>query len=66
MKLSDDAKKKMDAAISALVTISDDLANGNIKIALLNIILEKKEAYLDLMKIGNNHCRRGADMAAGS
>ncbi|TNM97227.1 hypothetical protein fugu_015383 [Takifugu bimaculatus] len=41
----------MDAAISALVAISDDVADGNIKIALLNVILEKKEAYLDLLKI---------------
>lgn len=65
-KLSQEAKKTMDAAISALVAISDDLADGNIKIALLNVILEKKEAYLDLLKIGNNHCRRGTDMAAGS
>lgn len=63
-KLSEEAKKKMDAAITALVAISDDLADGNIKIALLNVILEKKEAYLDLLKIGNNHCRRGTDMVA--
>lgn len=65
-KLSEEAKKKMDTAISALVAISDDLASGNIQISLLNVILEKKEAYLDLLKIGNNHCRRGTDMVAGS
>lgn len=65
-KLSEEAKKKMDTAISALVAISDNLANGNIQIALLNVILEKKEAYLDLLKIGNNHCRRRTHMVAGS
>lgn len=65
-KLSEEAKKKMDVAITALVATSDDLADGNIKIALLNVILEKKEAYLDLLKIGKYHCRRGTDMVAGS
>lgn len=65
-KLSEEAKKKMGVAIRALVATSDDLANGNIKIALLNEILEKKEAYLDLLKIGKYPCRRGTDMVAGS
>lgn len=65
-KLSEEAKKKMDTAISALVAISDDVADGNVKISLLNVILKNKEAYLDLLKIGNNHCRRGTDMVAGS
>lgn len=44
--------------------INNDLANGNIKISLLKVILEKREAYLDLLKIGNNCRRRQIDLAA--
>lgn len=47
----------MDIAISTLMAITNDLADGSIKISLLKVILEKKETYLDLLKIGNSHCR---------
>lgn len=57
-KLSEDAKNKMNIAVSILVDVNNDLANGDIKISLLKVILEKKEAYLDLLKIGNG-CRGG-------
>lgn len=54
----------MNVAVSTLVDVNNDLANGNIKISLLKVILEKREAYLDLLKIGNNCCRRQIDLAA--
>lgn len=57
-KLSEDAKNKINIAVSTLVDVNNDLADGNIKISLLKVILEKREAYLDLLKIGND-CRRG-------
>lgn len=63
-KLSEDAKSKMNVAVSTLVDVNNDLANGNIKISLLNEILEKKEAYLDLLKIGNYRCRRQIELSA--
>lgn len=56
-KLSEDAKNKMDIATATLMAINNDLADGSIKISLLKEILEKRETYLDLLKIGNNHCR---------
>lgn len=54
----------MNVAVSTLVDVNNDLANGNIKISLLKEILEKREAYLDLLKIGNNCRRRQIDLAA--
>lgn len=63
-KLSEDAKSKINLAVSTLVDINNDLANGNILISLLKVILEKREAYLDLLKIGNSG-RRTRNLAAG-
>lgn len=63
-KLSEDAQKKLNVAISTFVDVNNDLTYGNIRISLLNVILEKREAYLDLLKIGNNRCRRQIDLAA--
>lgn len=33
--------------------MKNQLVQGNIKISLLNIILERREAFLELLKIGN-------------
>lgn len=63
-KLSEDAKIKMNIAVSTLVDVNSDLANGNITISLLAVILEKRDAYLDLLKIGNSRRRRHIDLAA--
>lgn len=63
-KLSEDAKNKMRAAVSTLEDVNHDLVDGNIKISLLKVILEKREAYLDLLKIGNNRHRVQIDLAA--
>lgn len=63
-KLSEDAKNKMNVAVSTLVDVNNDLANGNIKISLLKVILEKREAYLDLLKIGNSRCGGQTNLVA--
>lgn len=63
-KLTEDAKNKIDVAVSTLVDINNDLASGNIKISLLTVILEKRETYLDLLKIGNNRRRRQIGLEA--
>lgn len=41
-------------AISSFTAMNEKLVHGDIKISMLNIILEKREAFLDLLKIGNN------------
>lgn len=53
-KLSQDARDRMAIAISAFTAIKNQLVQGSIKISLLKIILEKSDAFLDLLKIGNN------------
>lgn len=53
-KLSQDARDRMAIAISAFTAIKNQLVQGSIKISLLKIILEKRDAFLDLLKIGNN------------
>ncbi|XP_070836494.1 E3 ubiquitin-protein ligase rnf213-alpha [Chaetodon trifascialis] len=50
-KLSQDARHRIAVAISAFTAVSDQLVHGNIKISLLNIILERRDAFLDLLKI---------------
>ncbi len=53
-KLSQDARDRIAIAISAFTAINNQLVNGSIKTSLLNIILEKRAVFLDLLKIGNN------------
>ncbi|XP_014912893.1 E3 ubiquitin-protein ligase RNF213 isoform X2 [Poecilia latipinna] len=50
-KLSEDAKDRLAIAISAFTAIINQLVHGDIKISLLNVILERKDAFLELLKI---------------
>uniref|UniRef100_UPI0037E8EFFF E3 ubiquitin-protein ligase rnf213-alpha n=1 Tax=Semicossyphus pulcher TaxID=241346 RepID=UPI0037E8EFFF len=50
-KLSQDARGRIAIAISAFTAMNNKLVQGNIKISLLNIILQMSKAYLDLLKI---------------
>ncbi|XP_042360235.1 E3 ubiquitin-protein ligase rnf213-alpha [Plectropomus leopardus] len=50
-KLSQDARDRIAIAISSLTAITNQLVHGDIKISLLNIILEKRNTFLDLLKI---------------
>ncbi|KAM3598560.1 uncharacterized protein V6R79_019582 [Siganus canaliculatus] len=50
-KLSQDARDRIAIAISAFTDVSHQLIHGSIKMSLLNIILQQKEAFLDLLKI---------------
>ncbi|KAG7242861.1 hypothetical protein INR49_018116 [Caranx melampygus] len=50
-KLSEDARDRFAIAISSFTAISKHLVHGDIKISLLNIIIERKEAFLNLLKI---------------
>ncbi|RVE69570.1 hypothetical protein OJAV_G00079000 [Oryzias javanicus] len=50
-KLSDEAKKRIDEAFSAFAAINQQLVQGDIKINLLSIILQKQDDFLDLQKI---------------
>lgn len=54
-KLSEEAKERLAIAISSLSNIKHQLVSGDIKISLLNVIRQRKQAFLDLMKIGNLH-----------
>ncbi|XP_051243364.1 LOW QUALITY PROTEIN: E3 ubiquitin-protein ligase rnf213-alpha-like [Dicentrarchus labrax] len=50
-KLSEDARDRIAIAISAFTAINNQLVNGSIKTSLLNVILERRDAFLDLLKI---------------
>ncbi|XP_041633633.1 E3 ubiquitin-protein ligase rnf213-alpha isoform X2 [Cheilinus undulatus] len=50
-KLSENARGRIAIAISSFTAMNNKLVTGDIKISLLNIILEKSKAYLDLLKI---------------
>uniref|UniRef100_A0A3P8VZZ7 RING-type E3 ubiquitin transferase n=1 Tax=Cynoglossus semilaevis TaxID=244447 RepID=A0A3P8VZZ7_CYNSE len=50
-KLSEEAKERLAIAISSLSNIKHQLVSGDIKISLLNVIRQRKQAFLDLMKI---------------
>ncbi|XP_078124896.1 E3 ubiquitin-protein ligase rnf213-alpha-like isoform X2 [Sander vitreus] len=50
-KLSQDARDRIAIAISSFTAINKQLVHGNIKTSLLNIILEKRNVFLDLLKI---------------
>lgn len=53
-KLSEDAKDIIDISISAFIAIYKELVHGSIKISLLKTLLEKRDAFLELLKIGKN------------
>ncbi|XP_023265809.1 E3 ubiquitin-protein ligase RNF213 [Seriola lalandi dorsalis] len=50
-KLSQDARDRFAIAISSFTAITNHLVHGNIKISLLNIIIERRDAFLELLKI---------------
>uniref|UniRef100_A0A3Q2E155 RING-type E3 ubiquitin transferase n=1 Tax=Cyprinodon variegatus TaxID=28743 RepID=A0A3Q2E155_CYPVA len=50
-KLSQDAKDRLAIAISAFGSINNQLIQGDLKISLLKIILERKTTFLELLKI---------------
>lgn len=52
-KLSEDAIDRIKKAIEAFTAINRKLVHGDIKIILLNIILQQRDAFLDLLQIGN-------------
>ena len=54
--LSDLARERISVAISFFTAISKQLIQGNIKINLLNYILEKKDTFTELLKIGMSTC----------
>lgn len=52
-KLSQDARDRIAIAISSFTAIKNQLVRGNVKTSLLKIILERRNVFLDLLKIGN-------------
>ncbi|XP_072299387.1 E3 ubiquitin-protein ligase rnf213-alpha-like [Eucyclogobius newberryi] len=50
-KLSDAASERIVIAVSAFDNVVDQVVQGNLKIGLLNIILEKRVAFLELIEI---------------
>uniref|UniRef100_A0A669EGJ6 RING-type E3 ubiquitin transferase n=1 Tax=Oreochromis niloticus TaxID=8128 RepID=A0A669EGJ6_ORENI len=49
-----DAKDRIAIAISSFTSVKNQLVHGNIKINLLKIILGRRDAFLELLKIGKN------------
>ena len=54
-KLSQDGRERIAIAISSFTALNNQVIHGNVKISLLKIILERKDAFLELLKIGNNN-----------
>jgi hypothetical protein len=52
-QLSEEARDRMAIAISTFTAISNQLVHGNIRIKLLNSVLEKRDTFTELLKIGN-------------
>lgn len=50
-ELSQDAKDRVAIGISSFTAMKNQLVQGNIKISLLKIILERQDAFLELLKI---------------
>ncbi|KAM9745174.1 E3 ubiquitin-protein ligase rnf213-alpha-like isoform 2-T2 [Menidia menidia] len=50
-KLCQDARDRISHAISSFTAVNCQLVQGNIKISLLNTILERQDAFLELLKI---------------
>lgn len=51
-KLSADARDRLAIAISSFTAVNDKVVSGKIKISLLKVILERSDAFLELLKIG--------------
>ncbi|XP_026862579.2 E3 ubiquitin-protein ligase rnf213-alpha [Electrophorus electricus] len=60
-ELSEEAKNRLAVATSLFTHISHQLLEGDIRIKVLNHILDKKNTFIELMKIDclceNEHCR---------
>ncbi|XP_040012185.1 E3 ubiquitin-protein ligase rnf213-alpha isoform X2 [Xiphias gladius] len=50
-ELTQDARDRFAIAISYFTAINNQLVNGTIKISLLNIIMERRDAFIELLKI---------------
>ncbi|KAM9843458.1 E3 ubiquitin-protein ligase rnf213-alpha-like [Aulostomus maculatus] len=50
-KLSQDARDRISTAVSSFRAVKNQFVHGDIKISLLRIILKKKDAFLELLKI---------------
>ncbi|XP_045076975.1 E3 ubiquitin-protein ligase rnf213-alpha-like isoform X2 [Coregonus clupeaformis] len=50
-QLSEEARERMAVAISSFTAISNQLVHGNIRIKLLNSVLEKRDTFTELLKI---------------
>ncbi|KAK6312343.1 hypothetical protein J4Q44_G00180070 [Coregonus suidteri] len=50
-QLSEEARERMTVAISSFTAISNQLVHGNIRIKLLNSVLEKRDTFTELLKI---------------
>lgn len=50
-QLSPDTRDRIAIGISSFTAMKNQLVQGNIKISLLNIILERRESFLELLKI---------------
>uniref|UniRef100_A0AAZ3REY3 RING-type E3 ubiquitin transferase n=1 Tax=Oncorhynchus tshawytscha TaxID=74940 RepID=A0AAZ3REY3_ONCTS len=50
-QLSEEARDRMAIAISTFTAISNQLVHGNIRIKLLNSVLEKRDTFTELLKI---------------
>eukprot|EP00063_Salmo_salar_P083286 XP_014058121.1 PREDICTED: E3 ubiquitin-protein ligase RNF213-like isoform X2 [Salmo salar] len=50
-QLSEEARDRMAVAISSFTAISNQLVHGNIRIKLLNSVLEKRDTFTELLKI---------------
>ncbi|XP_056144422.1 E3 ubiquitin-protein ligase rnf213-alpha [Lampris incognitus] len=50
-KLSSEAKQRLDIAVSCFTAFTNEMIQGNIKIRLLKLILERKRVFLELLKI---------------
>ena len=52
-KLTEEARERLAVAISTFTAITDQLVKGKIKINLLKFLLERRHAFLALLRIGN-------------
>lgn len=51
-QLSEEAKEKLAMAKSLFTNVLNKLATGKIKIKLLNLILQKRSAFFELLNLG--------------
>lgn len=65
-KLTEDAIDRIKKAIEAFTAIKRKLVHGDIKIILLNIILQQSDAFLDLLQIGNKKRRAKTQLESGN